>query len=285
MKANICGHEATREQMRASNFDAVPPGAHRTEGGACSGRPSRLLARPVCAWRAQASGLPDKFSSFEARCSSKQSPLLTRDCRPKQKLTQRPPPRSSAVPAMMATDKPVSERAHAPALLRARVCGRQNACVCERTKHEKKQTPPRTSQRFLVFGRSGWIGGLLGDLLTSQGADFEYASARLEQRDAILADIERVRFGLRPGPCETKITAHGRHLPRLLGHFLGNDNPRQRVGSVAGRRLRACPRIGACTIHVFRGASQTVLRHMAALLHRDGHACTRWRACRVCTVC
>lgn len=45
---------------------------------------------------------------------------------------------------------------------------------------------------FLVFGKTGWIGGLLGELLKAQGAKFEYANARLEDRSAILADIERV---------------------------------------------------------------------------------------------
>jgi hypothetical protein len=43
-----------------------------------------------------------------------------------------------------------------------------------------------------VYGRSGWIGGILGELLTAQGAKWEYGTARLEDRAAILADIERV---------------------------------------------------------------------------------------------
>ncbi|GFH08004.1 epimerase domain-containing protein [Haematococcus lacustris] len=46
---------------------------------------------------------------------------------------------------------------------------------------------------FLVFGRSGWIGGLLGELLKQQGARFEYATSRLEDRAGILAEIERVK--------------------------------------------------------------------------------------------
>ena len=54
-------------------------------------------------------------------------------------------------------------------------------------------------QVFLVFGRSGWIGGLVGELLTSQGTKFEFANARLEDRAGILADIERVRFDERGG--------------------------------------------------------------------------------------
>ena len=44
-----------------------------------------------------------------------------------------------------------------------------------------------------MFGKSGWIGGLVGDLLKQQGISFEYASARLEDRAGIVADVERVR--------------------------------------------------------------------------------------------
>jgi 3,5-epimerase/4-reductase len=48
-------------------------------------------------------------------------------------------------------------------------------------------------KKFLIFGKTGWIGGLLGDLLKEQGADYEYASARLEDRAAVAADIDRVK--------------------------------------------------------------------------------------------
>ncbi len=53
-----------------------------------------------------------------------------------------------------------------------------------------------TAQVFLVFGKSGWIGGLVGQLLKEQGIKYEYATARLEDRAGILADIERVRQNL-----------------------------------------------------------------------------------------
>ena len=52
--------------------------------------------------------------------------------------------------------------------------------------------PPPLPQRFLIFGRTGWIGGLVGDMLKQQGATWEYATARLEDRAAVVADIERV---------------------------------------------------------------------------------------------
>ena len=49
-------------------------------------------------------------------------------------------------------------------------------------------------QVFLVFGKSGWIGGLIGQLLKERGLKFEYANARLEDRAEVIADIERVRL-------------------------------------------------------------------------------------------
>ena len=50
-----------------------------------------------------------------------------------------------------------------------------------------------SEQTFLLFGKSGWIGGLLGDLLRQQGARLEFATARLEDRAGVVADVERVR--------------------------------------------------------------------------------------------
>ena len=49
------------------------------------------------------------------------------------------------------------------------------------------------SQLFLVFGRTVWIGGLLGEMLEERGVNYEYAQARLEDRAGVLADVERVR--------------------------------------------------------------------------------------------
>ncbi len=49
-------------------------------------------------------------------------------------------------------------------------------------------------QVFLVFGKSGWIGGLIGQLLKERGLKFEYANARLEDRSEVIADLERVKI-------------------------------------------------------------------------------------------
>ena len=62
----------------------------------------------------------------------------------------------------------------------------------------RHKTPAHTDscyclQVFLVFGKSGWIGGLIGGMLKEKGLKFEYANARLEDRAGILADIEHVK--------------------------------------------------------------------------------------------
>ena len=52
---------------------------------------------------------------------------------------------------------------------------RERAAEREEGKGEKKPM-------FLVYGRTGWIGGKLGKLLTELGHDWCYGSARLQDR-------------------------------------------------------------------------------------------------------
>lgn len=47
--------------------------------------------------------------------------------------------------------------------------------------------------KFLIYGRTGWIGGLLGKICEKQGIPFEYGKGRLEERAQLLADIQRVK--------------------------------------------------------------------------------------------
>ncbi|KAF2313215.1 hypothetical protein GH714_009826 [Hevea brasiliensis] len=47
--------------------------------------------------------------------------------------------------------------------------------------------------KFLIYGRTGWIGGLLGKLCESQGIDYTYGSGRLENRVSLEADIVNVK--------------------------------------------------------------------------------------------
>ncbi|KAK8578756.1 hypothetical protein V6N13_142027 [Hibiscus sabdariffa] len=46
--------------------------------------------------------------------------------------------------------------------------------------------------KFLIYGRTGWIGGLLGKLCEAKGIDFEYGSGRLENRISLESDIASV---------------------------------------------------------------------------------------------
>ena len=46
---------------------------------------------------------------------------------------------------------------------------------------------------FLVYGRTGWIGGKIGKLLTERGHKWSYGDARLEDRRAVIDDIERTK--------------------------------------------------------------------------------------------
>nr|GMD94988.1 bifunctional dTDP-4-dehydrorhamnose 3,5-epimerase/dTDP-4-dehydrorhamnose reductase [Ipomoea batatas] len=46
--------------------------------------------------------------------------------------------------------------------------------------------------KFLIYGRTGWIGGLLGKLCEAQGIQYDYGSGRLENRASLESDIASV---------------------------------------------------------------------------------------------
>ncbi|KAL9275783.1 hypothetical protein AKJ16_DCAP25964 [Drosera capensis] len=54
-------------------------------------------------------------------------------------------------------------------------------------------SPRKPAFKFLIYGRTGWIGGLLGKLCEKQGIPYEYGRGRLEDRSSLLADILNVR--------------------------------------------------------------------------------------------
>ncbi|GAA0154848.1 dehydratase [Lithospermum erythrorhizon] len=58
---------------------------------------------------------------------------------------------------------------------------------------ESGDSSKKTPYKFLIYGRTGWIGGLLGKLCEKQGILFEYGKGRLEDRSQILADINAVK--------------------------------------------------------------------------------------------
>ncbi|XP_020217507.1 bifunctional dTDP-4-dehydrorhamnose 3,5-epimerase/dTDP-4-dehydrorhamnose reductase [Cajanus cajan] len=47
--------------------------------------------------------------------------------------------------------------------------------------------------KFLIYGRTGWIGGLLGKLCQERGIHYEYGTGRLENRLSLEADITEVK--------------------------------------------------------------------------------------------
>ena len=59
----------------------------------------------------------------------------------------------------------------------------------------KSNSMPRKQplSKFLIYGQSGWIGGLLGKICEKQGILFEYGKGRLEDRASLLADIQSVK--------------------------------------------------------------------------------------------
>jgi len=48
-------------------------------------------------------------------------------------------------------------------------------------------------QKFLLYGKNGWIGGMLIDLARANGDEVVLGDARLENRGDVIAEIERVQ--------------------------------------------------------------------------------------------
>ncbi|XP_050228739.1 bifunctional dTDP-4-dehydrorhamnose 3,5-epimerase/dTDP-4-dehydrorhamnose reductase [Mercurialis annua] len=46
--------------------------------------------------------------------------------------------------------------------------------------------------KFLIYGRTGWIGGLLGKLCESQGIEYVYGNGRLENRASLENDVASI---------------------------------------------------------------------------------------------
>lgn len=52
---------------------------------------------------------------------------------------------------------------------------------------------PGSPLKFLLYGKSGWIGGLLGKICHKQGIPYEYGKGRLEDRASLVADIQNIK--------------------------------------------------------------------------------------------
>ncbi|EPS62084.1 hypothetical protein M569_12709, partial [Genlisea aurea] len=53
--------------------------------------------------------------------------------------------------------------------------------------------PEKPAIKFLIYGKTGWIGGLLGKLCEKQGIPYEYGKGRLEHRSQLVSDIVSVK--------------------------------------------------------------------------------------------
>lgn len=51
----------------------------------------------------------------------------------------------------------------------------------------------KPAYKFLIYGRTGWIGGLLGKLCEKQGIPYEYGRGRLENRASLIADVQNIK--------------------------------------------------------------------------------------------
>lgn len=49
------------------------------------------------------------------------------------------------------------------------------------------------ANRFLIWGGNGWVAGHLAALLAAQGKDVHSTTVRMEDRAAVLAELDRVR--------------------------------------------------------------------------------------------
>jgi 3,5-epimerase/4-reductase len=51
----------------------------------------------------------------------------------------------------------------------------------------------KSNQRFLIWGGNGWIAGILYDMLRQQGRDVHSTTIRMENREAVMAELDRVK--------------------------------------------------------------------------------------------
>lgn len=69
----------------------------------------------------------------------------------------------------------------------------QNKMVVPVPKHNPSNPTQKPTLKFLIYGRTGWIGGLLGKICEKQGIPFEYGKGRLQERSSLVADIQTIK--------------------------------------------------------------------------------------------
>jgi len=53
--------------------------------------------------------------------------------------------------------------------------------------------PPSTQNTFLIWGGNGWVAGHLASLLKDQGKAVYTTTVRMENREAVIAELDRVK--------------------------------------------------------------------------------------------
>merc|ERR1719310_1587550 len=66
---------------------------------------------------------------------------------------------------------------------RERTASNQEAADAEAEAKKAKKV------KFLIFGRTGWIGGVLGKIVKEAGYEFQYATCRLQERERVRREI------------------------------------------------------------------------------------------------
>merc|ERR1719215_1672737 len=68
--------------------------------------------------------------------------------------------------------------------------GKRSASEAEGTAAEKTEEAKKAKKvKFLIFGRSGWIGGVLGKICKEAGYSYQYATCRLQEREKVGREI------------------------------------------------------------------------------------------------
>nr|GMD33302.1 trifunctional UDP-glucose 4,6-dehydratase/UDP-4-keto-6-deoxy-D-glucose 3,5-epimerase/UDP-4-keto-L-rhamnose-reductase RHM1 [Ipomoea batatas]GMD37128.1 trifunctional UDP-glucose 4,6-dehydratase/UDP-4-keto-6-deoxy-D-glucose 3,5-epimerase/UDP-4-keto-L-rhamnose-reductase RHM1 [Ipomoea batatas] len=70
---------------------------------------------------------------------------------------------------------------------------RQNPTHMVVPAHKSNNSVQKQTYKFLIYGRTGWIGGQLGKLCEKQGIPYEYGRGRLEDRSQLLADLRSAK--------------------------------------------------------------------------------------------
>lgn len=59
--------------------------------------------------------------------------------------------------------------------------------------HASEQVKAVEGETYLVFGKSGWIGGMLQDIMKSKGITFKLAQSRLQNRESVAKELDEIK--------------------------------------------------------------------------------------------